>query len=368
MSVTQPVGNKAEITEAEFEGLKIKALQKVNDFTDYLKIITDLNSDREKIKTAIGLATALFVDENARIEVSNVNTGLKNKYKVKEYFVGLGTPFFDQVGYVFLATTEEGLVELEQRRAAQVELGVPVERVDPAELPGVRADDVLGAVVCRSDGVADPVAVTRELVRRAVEGGVDVREHTPAETVDAETVVIACGAYSPPLAAHFGVELPVRPLTRQLLETTPIPALLERLPMVVESETGFHFRRRGDRLVLAMADADPRWGDLAEVDEAVFPDRLARLEHRYPPAAGARVARAWTGPYDMTPDAHPLIGHVEDGVYAVCGFSGHGFMQAPAVGDAVAAELLGEEPPLDLDPYRPQRFASGAIFPETLVL
>ena len=70
----------------------------------------------------------------------------------------------------------------------------------------------------------------------------------------------------------------------------------------------------------------------------------------------------------MTFDAHPILGPVADGVYAACGFSGHGFMQSPAVGDAVAAELLGESPPFDLAPYRLDRFEAGAVFPETLVL
>jgi sarcosine oxidase subunit beta len=78
--------------------------------------------------------------------------------------------------------------------------------------------------------------------------------------------------------------------------------------------------------------------------------------------------RAWAGLYDMTPDAHPVIGWVGDGVYAACGFSGHGFMQSPAVGSAVAHELLDNEPPLDLSPYRPGRFARGAVFPEEVVL
>ena len=80
------------------------------------------------------------------------------------------------------------------------------------------------------------------------------------------------------------------------------------------------------------------------------------------------IADAWAGLYDMTPDAHPIIGRVADGVYAACGFSGHGFMQRPAVGAAVAAELLGEEPPFDLVPYRLERFEGDAVFPETLVL
>jgi len=81
------------------------------------------------------------------------------------------------------------------------------------------------------------------------------------------------------------------------------------------------------------------------------------------------VADAWAGLYDMTPDAHPIIGPVAKGVYAACGFSGHGFMQSPAVGATVARELLGVEPGFDLSPYRLERFgAEGVSFPETVVL
>ncbi len=138
--------------------------------------------------------------------------------------------------------------------------------------------------------------------------------------------------------------------------------------MVVESETGFHFRRRDSSLVLAMSDAEPRWGFDETVDETVFGDRLKRLAHRFPPAAGVAIERAWAGLYDMTPDAHPIIGPVGIGVYAACGFSGHGFMQSPAVGKAVADELLGAAPGIDLSPYRLERFAGDAEFPEELVL
>ena len=84
------------------------------------------------------------------------------------FFEELGSPLFDQVGYLFVATTEEGLAALEERRALQEELGVPVETVDPAFVDGLRTDDALGAVFCPTDGTADPPAVTRELVRRAM--------------------------------------------------------------------------------------------------------------------------------------------------------------------------------------------------------
>jgi sarcosine oxidase, subunit beta len=284
------------------------------------------------------------------------------------FFEELGAPYFEQVGYLFLATTEDGLATLEERRRAQVELGVPVERVDPSFVPGLETADVVGAVFCGSDGVGDPVAVTRELVRRAAGLGVEVRERTPVEEVNADAVVIACGAWSAEAAAPFGVDLPVRPLCRQLLRTTPLESLPERLPMTIEAETGFHFRRRDSSLVLAMRDAKPRWGWEAVVDESVFLDRLERLARRYPPAAGARIEEAWAGFYDMTPDAHPIIGRVTDGVFAACGFSGHGFMQSPAVGRALAEEILNGESSFDLSPYRLDRFAAGAVFAEEAVL
>jgi sarcosine oxidase subunit beta len=277
------------------------------------------------------------------------------------FFEELGPPFFRQVGYLFAATTPEGLARLEERMALQRSLGVPVER---ARLPeGVNGDDVLGAVACWKDGLADPPATTRELVRRAQELGVRLVEGEDARDLDREVLVICCGPWS----AELAPELPIRPLCRQLLQTAPLEAD-ERLPMVVEEETGFHFRRRDGALVLAMSDATPRWGFETVVDESVFDDRLERLAHRFPPAAGTTIANAWAGLYDMTPDAHPIVGRVADGVYAACGFSGHGFMQSPAVGRALAEEIVLGRSSFDLAPYALARFAGEPEFPETLVL
>ena len=276
------------------------------------------------------------------------------------FFEELGSPFFLQVGYLFLATTQAGLTGLEERMELQRSLGVPVERTAVPE--GVRGDDVLGAVVCWRDGVADPPTVTRELVRRARELGVELREGVDARDLDRDVLVIAAGPWSAELA-----DLPIRPLARQLLETEPLE-LPERLPMVIESETGFHFRRRDDRLRIAMPDSAPRWGTDTSVDESVFDDRLERLAHRYPATAGTRIDRAWAGLYDMTPDAHPIIGRIGEGVYAACGFSGHGFMQSPAVGAALAELILEGETSYDLSLFALERFEGDAVFPEALIL
>ena len=279
-------------------------------------------------------------------------------------FGELGAPLFEAVGYMFLATSDDGWERLRARAEMQQSLGVPVEEVDPARVRGLRTDDVMGAVACWEDGVAEPAAVTAELVRRAAELGVDVREQTDARDVPHDVLVVACGAASTDLVP----ELPIRPLCRQLVDVGPLDDLPADLPMTIEDETTFHFRRRGDTLRLAMTEPAPRWTSEEIVDDALVADWRARLAHRYPSAAGAPVVRAWAGLYDMTPDAHPVIGWAAEDVYVACGFSGHGFMQSPAVGSAVAHELLDKTAPVDLTPYRLERFADGPVFPEQLVL
>jgi sarcosine oxidase subunit beta len=283
------------------------------------------------------------------------------------FFDELGPPLFLQVGYLFFATTDEGAAELERRRELLRSFGVPVKRAEPT--PSVHSADVRGAIACWEDGVADPIGVTRELVRRAVELGVELRENVDALLLPRDVLVLATGAWSRPVGERLGVSLPVRPLVRQLVDVGPADEVELELPMTIELETGFHFRHvDGNRLRLAMPEAEARWDGPASVREDLVKDWLRRLAHRVPSARDAGVIRAWAGFYDMTPDAHPIIGWVADGVYAACGFSGHGFMQSPAVGEAAAAELLGEQPALDLSPYRLDRFAADAAFPETLVL
>ena len=243
-------------------------------------------------------------------------------------------------------------------------LGVPVEDVDPAEVRGLRADDVLGAVICREDGWR---ARRRPLASSsAARPGAEWR---CASTRTRATSTATCS--SSPAGRRRGElfdELPIRPLVRQLVDVGPVDGLPETLPMVVEEETTFHFRRRGRCLRLALREPGPRWSSDEVVDETLVADLRRRLSYRYPPAAGARVERAWAGLYDMTPDAHPIIGTVRDGVYVAAGFSGHGFMQSPALGRAVAEELLELEPTFDLTPYRLERFAGDEVFPEELVL
>src|SRR5438477_10478960 len=100
------------------------------------------------------------------------------------FFHELGPPLFEQVGYLFVATTAEGAGRLRERMAVQRALGVPVEDVDPSGVEGLNVEDVVAAGACWEDGVAELAEITRELVRRAAAGGVEVRERTDARELE----------------------------------------------------------------------------------------------------------------------------------------------------------------------------------------
>ena len=188
---------------------------------------------------------------------------------------------------------------------------------------------MLSALFCGEDGTADPAGVTRELVRRAVNLGVEVREQTDALELEADVLVLATGAASAALAAKLGLEARVRPLVRQLVETEPVPGLPADLPLVVEAESGFHFGGGAAGSSSPCRRSARRWSSDETVDDSLTGDWARTGGARFPAAAGVPVAHAWAGLYDMTPDAHPILGELADCVYAACGFSGHGFMQSP---------------------------------------
>jgi sarcosine oxidase subunit beta len=170
------------------------------------------------------------------------------------------------------------------------------------------------------------------------------REDVPG----AEAVVICAGARSAEVGRSLGVELAVRAEPRGVFQVGPFPWVTGRAPMVLEVESGFHFRERDGRLLM-MAPAPPNdW-------EA----HRSALVHRVPGTGGVAEPEAhWTGDYEVTFDHHALAGPTgRDRVWVMCGFSGHGVMQSPAVAASLAAMLVGASPPVDITALDPRRRA-----------
>ncbi len=86
---------------------------------------------------------------------------------------------------------------------------------------------------------------------------------------------------------------------------------------------------------------------------------------RFPALSDASISKAWAGLYEMTPDAMPIIGPAGvDGLFAIAGFSGHGFQHSPAAGRILADVIAGRDPNFDLSPFRYDRFEKGSATSE----
>lgn len=298
---------------------------------------------------------------------------------------------FRQVGYLFLLDRPEDVETFERSVAIQNELGAPSRLVTPGEAaslsPLAGLDDVLAATFCPLDGHASPEAVTQGYAAGARRHGATVLTGVPATAVDAvdgavrgiatehgtietDTVICAAGVWSPALVQSAGVELPVEPVLREVVTTAPVAGLPESIPLTVDFSTGFYFHREGPGLLLGMADRDQPPGFDTPTDPAWL-ERVTEIAARRAPAfLDMGIAHGWKGYYEVTPDHNGLVGEaagLSRLLYAT-GFSGHGFMQAPAVGEIVRDLVLGRTPFVDVEPLSVERFARAAPRPEHNVI
>jgi sarcosine oxidase subunit beta len=306
---------------------------------------------------------------------------------------------FEQRGYLFIAETREGLARLREPMALYERVGVNVEMVDRSEIerlvPGIRTDDLAGGRFGAEDGYGDPLEALAGFAASAQLAGVKIREGVPVleiaragdrvtgvrtsdGVISCDRVVLATGCWTAPLAATAGVAVPIWAYRRSIMESRPYPAL-SRIPMTIELESGFHFRPKGaaQRFAMPNLTGDGRAekgpgappsvfvpGEFAplEVPASLEPWVRARAAWRHPLFADLRVTSSWSCYYEMTPDDHPVVGAVPGvaGLYLAAGFSGHGFMHAPATAQLVAEEMLdGRAHTLDIADLSLERFASG---------
>lgn len=322
----------------------------------------------------------------------NIAIGLRSIEAFERFDVRPGAEIdLRQVGYLFLLDRQDDVATFERSVALQNELGVPsrfVTLAEAAELcPLAALDGVLAATFCPLDGHASPEAVVQGYAAGARALGGSVHTHCPVTrigvdagsihavetnggTIATQTVVCAAGVWSPTLAQAAGVELPVLPYLREVGFTGPAPGLPERIPFTIDFSTGFYFHREGPGLLFGMADRE----QLPGVDAPTDPDWLEKVmtvaERRCPPLLDLGIAGGWKGPYEITPDHNALVGEspeVKRFLYAT-GFSGHGFLQGPAVGEIVRDLVLGNEPFVDVAPLSVERFAAAAPRPEHNVI
>ncbi len=176
-----------------------------------------------------------------------------------------------------------------------------------------------------------------------------------------ECIVDAAGPWSAPVAALAGVALPVQPVRRQWLTTSPLPSLPPDVPFVIDFAQSLYFHREGAGLLTGMSNPGQPPGFDQSVDLTWELAHLEAAARRLPLLERAGIASRLAGLYEVTPDAHPILGATPVlGFYVVTGFSGHGFMHGPICG-LLMAELIttGQTPTLDISALALSRFAEN---------
>lgn len=294
---------------------------------------------------------------------------------------------YHQVGYLFLLTREKDLEMFRQNVALQHRLGVETEWLTGDEvrerLPLMNLDDVIAATNNAKDGVVDPNGVVMGYIGAAqrlgvtalgnvevtdirVEGGKVAGVVTSKGEVAAPTVVNAAGPWAGQIGQMAGVPIPIRPLRRQWLTTTPLPDLPPDFPFVIDFAQSLYFHPEGEGLLTGMSNPGEEYGFGQNIDPDWEITHMEAAIKRLPMLQQAGLASHIAGLYEVTPDAHPIYGPTPlDGFHVVAGFSGHGFMHGPVSGKLMAEIILdGEYKTMDVSMLDFARFDEDRLIHE----
>ena len=224
-----------------------------------------------------------------------------------------------------------------------------------------------------------------------------------------EQVLLAGGLWSRKFLGNLGVNLPTLPLTCSVLRTQPMDGPTDiavgapDFSFRKHKDGGFIITQRGkldafltlDHLLLGrhylpqlkaqrdflkISFGKYFFNDLAlarrwqadsvspfekvrvqdpPANHGLNDDALRNLRAAWPAFEQAKIADAWAGTIDVTPDSNPVIGPLASipGLTLATGFSGHGFGTSPAAGQLAADLVSGETPIIDPAPYRFERLA-----------
>ena len=291
-----------------------------------------------------------------------------------------------QIGYLFLSYNEDEMGQFRKNVELQRSLGVPVDVLGPQDakslVPFLDVSNVVGGTFCPLDGRGSPLMVTHAYATAAKRLGVELNTDTRVTglitsdgrmtgvvtdrgTIEAPAVVTVAGTHTRDIARMLGIELPIRPSRREAMITEKFDR--PQVPALMSENLGYFQTPDGDFL------PDMRPPDVETLDISGTRGFLSRTATAWakvlPPLAGVRIVRHWAGYYDMTPDAHPIVGSLPgtEGFYVAAGFSGHGFMMAPIIGKAMAEMLLGLPSSIDISELQADRFARGGHAAEVMV-
>jgi sarcosine oxidase, subunit beta len=328
----------------------------------------------------LGGVRALFSD------AANIALGSRSLDAFRRFEQEVGADIGLQlVGYLFVLRDTDDIGGFEKSVALQNSMDVPSRLIGAAEArqhcPYLSESDMVAAVWSPGDGFARPRDVVHGYADAATARGVQIRTQTAVTAVEATadgqalvhtsdgayltpTVICTAGAWSRQIGAMVDLDLPIEPLRRQIAFTPPLTPRPPRVPFTIDYSTTAYFHGTEDHgLLMGWADPLETPGFGREVSTDWHHSLRDALKLFAPDIAQVPIIGGWAGLYEMTPDCNAIIGETDTGfrfLYAA-GFSGHGFLQGPAVGESIKDLYLGRPPTVDVSAFNLERFAKPAV-------
>ena len=303
----------------------------------------------------------------------------------------LGTDIeFRQGGYLVLVEKEEQLKQISKNVKLQNSLGIPSRIIDKQEalqiVPQLNLDYFVDAVFCPTDGHANPLLTVWAYYNFLKNNGVKFYNNTKVtdiltdkgkitsvktnkgEIFHTNTVVNCAGGWSQNVAEMVGIKLPLRSERHQIFVTEPVGHLFD--PMVISFKTGLYIQQVPHGSVLTgIGESDAPEMDMS-ASWQFLRTMAVQIQNVLPSLTELNIVRQWSGMYNKSPDAQPILGPISElqGFYLSCGFSGHGFMVAPVVGEIISAMITDYTPPFDATPLSLKRFDTGELIREPSVI
>ncbi|MEM4526135.1 MAG: FAD-binding oxidoreductase [Nitrososphaerota archaeon] len=325
-------------------------------------------------------------EENSRFAMESIKR-LEKLAKKMDW-----NPIINRTGYLWLLSSEQEIEIFKKSNEMWRKLGVGGVLLTTEEVreryPYINVDDLAGAFFGPQDGSFHHDYVCFGYYSLAKSLGVVFHQKTEVKDIVVsggkvegikvgdeglekfDVVVLATGAWTNIIIEKTGIKLPVEPLKKEVCLTEPCRYFIK--PLVIDLASSAYVTQTLKGEILGSIDypLPQGLGDLET--ELGFVKAWARaVAKRIPILRNCRIMRTWAGYYMMSIDNSHIMGRDPEwpeGLYVAYGYSGHGFMMAPLVGELLAENILTGRVDELMKPFLPTRFKEDKLIPEKLVI
>jgi len=295
-----------------------------------------------------GIRQQWSTEENTLLAINSVKIFEKLSKELKEDIE------FRQGGYLIAIHDKAEMNQAIKNVKMQKKLGLKVDIIDNDKIQNivpildVNGMNAIAASYCPTDGHANPFKTTFAYAKASLKYDTNIATHT--KVIDIKTdkreikevitdkgsiktnfVINAAGVWSKEIADMVKINIPNQALRKEILATERLKPIFKS--MVISFKDGIYFSQQKEGQIVGGIPLEKEFG-LKTLPTIDFLYHMSSTLTRYAPSLShVKVLRHWTGFYDMTPDARPIIGDTKDliGFIHCHGFSGHGFMLSPMV-------------------------------------